>query len=214
MQGFLQYPSGQGFDQAALLRQGNELVGCDRLLPVWPTDQGLVSNDLSGLERQLGLQVQRQSVVVDGVPEFGHQSQAFRTVGIPGRLVVGNAPVPGSLRAFGNHGATDQGVGVCTVFGIDRDPELRRQWYLHTQEIHRVTDFLNAAKHCPGGSFRFAGINQKGKGLWIQAGYIKVAEVALLKGNSTGNIPNHRIVVFGGQFQDAIAVAVAQGLGH
>ena len=96
---------------------------------------------------------------------------------------------------------------------VESHAQLRVQRNLHAKEIHRIADFFNAAQNDAGHRQRLVGIYHKGKGLWVEAGQEEGSVVRLLQGDGAGYILDHCVVVFGGQFQYAVGVAVAQGLG-
>src|SRR5690606_3419319 len=141
------------------------------------------------------------------------QGQSVGTVGVPRGFVVGNSAIPGAVRTFGDHRAANQGVGVVSVSRVESHAQLWVQGNLHAKEIHRITDFFNAAQNDAGHRQRLVGIYHKGKGLWVEAGQEEGSVVRLLQGDGAGYILDHCVVVFGGQFQYAVGVAVAQGLG-
>src|SRR5439155_22332843 len=94
-QGPVEHPVGERPDELGLLRGGNELIrGHEASLRVPPPHERLYSDRPAGPKIDLGLEVEYQLVVPDGVSQFTRQLQTGGVVVIlPGS--VQRVPSPG-----------------------------------------------------------------------------------------------------------------------
>ena len=125
-QGPAEHPAGERLDELGLLRRGDELIRRQEApLRVPPPHERLHSDCLADPEINLGLEVEDQLVVPDGVSQFSRQLEPGGVVVIlPGS--VHRVSAPGALGDVHRHiGVAQQGQRVLAVVRTQRDADAR-----------------------------------------------------------------------------------------
>ncbi len=130
---------GQPVHQARSLRQGDELVRRDEApVRVVPSQQRLHPDDAAVEERHLGLVVQGQLAVVDGLAQRGQQAQPVGRVTVAGRVVHLDLGVA-LLRLVHRHvSGTQQLLDVHAVLRGQRDAHAALQLQRDVTELERL----------------------------------------------------------------------------
>ena len=107
-----------------------------------PADECLDAAHLGGVDVDLGLVVEAELAVGDGVPKIGHQRQVGRVVVVLG-LGVAHDPRPGPLgHVHGDVGLLQQVIDVPAVLGGDDVPDARLDRQREAADLHLLLDHL------------------------------------------------------------------------
>ena len=140
-------------------------------LRVLPAHQGLGRQPRLAVQRNLGLQVQAQFVVLHGPAQLGQQRQGLRARQIKAG-VVSQRPAELALgRIHGNLGTAEQGVGIVGVVRPARNADTGAQIHTLVFKDQRLFErAVDAARHLVGCS-GIGPLQQHGKLVAAHAGH-------------------------------------------
>ena len=145
-EGRVEHPARQRPDQPGLLGDRHEQVWTEQPVPrMLPAHERLGAGDAAGRQADLGLEVQRQLVLVDGTPQLAHHCQAHRAV----LVLVGRIHRVAHVAALGDvhrHvSAAEERIGVMAVVRRQRDANAGVDLELQTAEGKRLLQDLQQA---------------------------------------------------------------------
>ena len=202
-----EHPHGQHADEARLLGKRDETHRRHQpACRVLPAQQRFGADDATSVERELGLQVQAQLVVVDGVAQLAQQRQRLRAGGVDGRVVEHRA-FAAALGVVHRHlGAAEQGVGVGGMVRPHRHAEARAHVDGVVFEHHHVAKGLVQALRDGGG------VGQVARGLEVSQQHRKL--VTAQAGHQVAVAHGLLRQALGHALQHEVAEAVAEHVVH
>ena len=120
----VEHPARDVGDEAGALGEPEELVRSQEpAFGVLPAHEGLHADDAAAAQRDLGLEVQDELVVVEGAAQLAQELEALGRVGVA-RGRVGLDVRAGALGlVHGDVGVAQQGRDVLAVVGLERDAD-------------------------------------------------------------------------------------------